>query len=85
MAVQEAEASADLKFLTYQFVVLLMNGDQTNGIGSDKTRKSAMNGKTKGFGNFFKRGSAKKAEKPSTIQGRLHHIVCIRRLEQDRI
>ena len=46
-----------------------MNGDQMNGTGSDKTRKSAMNGKSKGFGNFFKRGSAKKAEKTSIIQG----------------
>ena len=48
-----------------------MNGDQTNGIGSDKTRKSAMNGKSKGFGNFFKRGSVKKAEKTSTVQGEM--------------
>lgn len=46
-----------------------MNGDQMNGTGSDKNRKSAMNGKSKGFGNFFKRSSAKKAEKTSTVQG----------------
>lgn len=46
-----------------------MNGDQMNGALSDKTSKSGANGRTKGFGNFFKRGSNKKAEKNARAQG----------------
>lgn len=72
---ESKDGKASIQIIRMSFLTFMQtNGDQMNGLASDRTRKSAQNGKSKGFGNFFKRGSGKK-EKSLPVPG-VHTLWC---------